>query len=70
MGTKTKRMNIKRGTIIELTAPIEDPYSPKPVGARLQVSGVDDANQIHGHWLPPETGCLAVIIGVDKFKII
>lgn len=41
MGTKTKRMNIKRGTIIELTAPIEDPYSPKPVGARLQVSGVD-----------------------------
>ena len=70
MERKMKRTSIKRGTIIELTAPIEDPYSPKPVGARLQVSGIDDANQIHGHWLPPETGCLAVIIGVDEFKII
>jgi hypothetical protein len=59
-----------RGTIIELTAPIEDPYSPKPVGARFKVDYVDDAYQLQGSWLPPQSGSIAVVIEVDKFIII
>ena len=59
------------GTIIELTAPIEDPYgSSKPVGARFEVDLVDDALQLQGHWLPPSSGSIAVIIEEDSFKVV
>ena len=58
------------GTIIELTAPIEDKFSPKPVGARFKVDFIDDQYQIHGVWLPPEKGSIAVIIEHDQFKIV
>lgn len=58
------------GTIIELTESIQDPYSPKPVGSRLKVDYVDDALQLHGVWLPPQSGSIAVIIEKDKFKIV
>lgn len=58
------------GTIIELTEPIEDEYSPKPVGSRFRVDYVDDALHLHGHWLPPARGSIAVIIEHDKFKIV
>ena len=36
------------GTVLELTAPINDEYTPKDVGNRFIVSGVDDIGQIHG----------------------
>ena len=58
------------GSIIELTEPIQDPYSPKPVGSRFKVDYVDDALQLQGVWLPPQSGSIAVIIEKDKFKIV
>lgn len=58
------------GTIIELTEPIQDPYSPKPVGSRFKVDYVDDALQLQGVWLPPQSGSIAVIIEKDKFRIV
>ncbi|GFI10900.1 hypothetical protein IMSAGC007_03372 [Lachnospiraceae bacterium] len=64
------RMRYTRGTVIELTEPLEDPYSSKPAGAKFKVDFVDDALQLQGHWLPPESGTLAVAIEKDKFKII
>lgn len=59
-----------KGTIIELTAPIEDKYSPKPVGSRFKVDHVDDAYQLQGSWLPPAKGTIAVIIEHDNFRIV
>lgn len=59
-----------KGTIIELTEPIQDPYSPKPVGSRFRVYCVDDALQLQGVWLSPQSGSIAVIIEKDKFKIV
>ena len=59
-----------KGTIIELVEPLEDPYAPKPVGSRFKVNCVDDALQLQGVWLPPQSGSIAVIIEKDKFKIV
>ena len=59
-----------KGTIIELIEPIDDKYSPKPVGSRFKVDYVDDALQLQGHWLPPASGSIAIIIEQDKFKVI
>ena len=35
-----------KGTIVELIEPIDDEYSPKPVGSRFKVEYVDDALQL------------------------
>lgn len=59
-----------KGTIIELTEPIDDPYSLKPIGSRFKVESVDDAYQLQGYWLPPHSGSITVIIEKDKFKIV
>ena len=57
------------GTIVELTAQIEDPYgSSKPIGARFEVDFVDDGLQLQGRWLPPEHGTIAILIEEDSFK--
>lgn len=56
------------GTVLELTAPINDEYTPKDVGDRFIVSGVDDIGQIHGRFL--SVGSMAIIPEVDKFKIV
>ena len=58
------------GTIVELTEPIADKYSPKPAGSRFKVDYIDDALQLQGHWLPPQSGSIAIIIEQDKFKVI
>jgi hypothetical protein len=58
------------GTIIELTAPIEDPYSPKEIGDRFKVVCLDDMLQLHGAWLAPAKGSIAVVIGQDSFKVV
>lgn len=63
------RLQYPAGTILRLTAPIEDPYTPKPAGARLRVSMIDDAGQIHGTWLPPERGSIAILPDKDQFVI-
>lgn len=58
-------------TVIELIEPVEDRYgNGKPAGSRFRVNYVDDALQLHGVWLPPQSGTLAVLIGHDKFKIV
>lgn len=59
-----------KDTIIELTEPIDDPYTPKPIGARFKVNFIDDQYQMHGSWLPPERGSIAVDIEHDHFKIV
>lgn len=64
-------MRYPKGTIIELTEPIDDGYGgSKPSGSRFMVEYVDDALQLQGHWLPPQSGTIAVIIEYDKFKIV
>ena len=45
-------------------------YSPKPVGSRFKVDYIDDALQLHGVWLPPQSGSMAIIIEQDKFKVV
>ena len=57
-----------RGTVLELLAPIEDPYTPKEIGDRFIVSEVDDIGQIHGTWL--NGGSMAIDFYKDKFKIV
>lgn len=59
-----------KGTIVELIEPIDDKYSPKPAGSRFKVDYIDDALQLQGHWLPPASGSIAIIIEQDKFKVI
>ena len=59
-----------KGTIVELTEPIDGEYSPKPVGSRFKVDYIDDALQLHGVRLPPASGSIAIIIEQDKFKVI
>lgn len=64
-------MRYPKGTIIELTEPIEDRYGgSKPAGSRFRVDYVDDMLQLHGVWLPPQSGSLAVLIEHDKFIIV
>lgn len=58
------------GTIIRLTAPIDDPYNPKPVGAKFKIDSIDDMFQLHGTWLPPHAGSLAVDVEHDSFEIV
>lgn len=58
------------GTIIELTAPINDRFTPKPIGSRFEVDIIDAQLQLHGRWLPPESGSMAVSLLEDSFKVI
>ena len=64
------RLKYKKGTIVQLTAPISDPYSPKTAGSKFRVDYIDDGNNIHGSWLPPASGSLCLILGVDNFVIV
>ena len=59
-----------KGSVLELTAPIDDPYSPKPVGSRMRVEYIDDALQVHGEWIAPASGSIAIIIEQDSFTIV
>ncbi len=63
-------MRYPAGTVVELTKPINDPHTPKPVGARFLVELIDDMLQLHGHWLAPESGSMAISIEADSFKIV
>lgn len=57
-----------RGSELELLAPIDDAYTPKAIGDRFIVSGVDDIGQIHGSW--KNGGSMAIDFYKDKFKIV
>lgn len=59
-----------RGTVLELVEPINDPYSPKPAGSRFKVSFADDFGQLHGRWLAPQSGSIAICPDIDVFKIV
>lgn len=64
-------MRYPKGTVIELTEPIEDSYGGgKPAGSRFKVDYVDDFLQLHGVWQPPQSGSIAVLIEHDRFKIV
>lgn len=57
-----------RGTIVELTADIDDPYTPKKAGDRFSVGCIDDALQLHGSWL--NGGSMAIVIEQDSFRVV
>lgn len=66
--TELYRLRYPAGTKVMLTAPISDKYTPKEIGDIMTVDYVDDAGQIHGSWL--SGGSMAIIIGVDEFRVI
>ncbi|MGL5254527.1 MAG: DUF4314 domain-containing protein [Brevinema sp.] len=56
------------GTVIELTADMEDNYNPIPKGMQGEVIGIDDIGTLHMKW---QNGSgLGVVIGEDSFKVI
>lgn len=56
------------GTVIELTADMEDNYNPIPKGMQGEVIGVDDIGTLHMKW---QNGSgLGVVVGEDSFKVI
>ena len=61
-------MRFPHGTILRLTAPIDDPYTPKDIGDLFVVDYIDEALQIHGRW--QNGGSMALIIGKDHFEIV
>lgn len=63
-------MRYPTGTIVELLAPIDDRYTPKPIGSLFEVHYVDDMLQMHGSWLAPQRGSLAIKIEEDSFQIV
>lgn len=74
MGSNSEALAIYRarypkGTILRLTAPVEDLFTPKSTGELFQVSCVDDEAQIHGRWLE-SGGSMALVIGVDCFVVV
>lgn len=56
------------GTVIELTADMNDPYAPVEMGMRGEIIGVDDIGTLIMKW---KSGSgLGVVVGEDSFKVI
>lgn len=56
------------GTVIELTADMEDNYNPILKGMQGEVIGIDDIGTLHMKW---QNGSgLGVVVGEDSFKVI
>lgn len=55
------------GTIVKLTEPVSDPYTPKDKGDIFFVSNIDDSLQVHGSW--EHGGNMALIYGKDHFHV-
>lgn len=66
--TEELRKRYPKGSRVELTEDLEDPYHPLPKGSRGTVTLLDDAQQLHVSW--DDGGCLALIFGIDSFRII
>lgn len=60
------REKYPEGTVLRLTADLDDPYRPKKAGETCVVKCVDDAGNIHVHW--DSGGSVALIIWTDYFK--
>lgn len=57
-----------KGTVLRLTAPIEDPYTPKSVGDEFISSGVVDSEmQLSGHW--KSGGSMSLRLEDDSYEI-
>ena len=56
------------GTVIELTADMEDNYNPIPKGMQGEVIGIDDIGTLHMKW--QNSSGLGVVVGEDSFKVI
>ncbi len=61
------RQKYPAGTRIELTAPLDDPYSKLTIGDKATIVGIDDAGNILCRW---DSGSSLNLIPGDKFKII
>lgn len=55
------------GTRVELTAPLDDPYSKLTTGDRATIVGVDDAGNILCRW---DKGSSLNLILSDQFRVI
>ncbi|WP_099205158.1 DUF4314 domain-containing protein [Scatolibacter rhodanostii] len=70
--TKAKVERISKdypaGTRVELTAPMDDPYTKLKVGDKATVIGVDDKEHILCRWDNGEG--LNLIVGIDGFRIV
>ncbi|WP_242964957.1 DUF4314 domain-containing protein [Scatolibacter rhodanostii] len=70
--TKAQVYHIRKtypvGTRVELTAPMQDPYTKLKVGDKATVVGVDDVGHILCRWNNGEG--LSLIVGVDEFHIL
>lgn len=61
------KQSFKKGTKIEIIE-MQDEYNPVPTGTIGYVDFVDSEGQIHMNWNNGST--LALIVGIDKFKIL
>ena len=58
-----------KGSILRLTAPIEDPYTPKQVGDKFISSGVVDSEfQLLGRWL--SGGSMSLRLEDDSYELV
>ena len=65
-GIEQYREHYPKGTVLRLTADLDDPYRPKKAGDVCVVDYIDDAGKIHVRW--ESGGTLSLIIGVDSFE--
>lgn len=56
------------GTVIELTADMDDPYAPIGKGVQGEVVSVDDVGTLHMKWQNGRS--LGVVVGEDRFRVI
>ena len=65
---EARRVRYKPGTRVELTDPMDDPYTKLKPGDRATVTGVDGAGDIMCDW---DCGSkLKLLPGVDHFKVL
>lgn len=56
------------GTVVELTAEMDDPYSKVEVGMQGEIIDIDDIGTLHMNW---QNGSgLGLVVGEDSFKVI
>jgi hypothetical protein len=56
------------GTVIELTADMDDAYAPIPKGTQGEIASIDDVGSLHMNWSNGRS--LGVVVGEDSFKVI
>ncbi|MFV0239254.1 MAG: DUF4314 domain-containing protein [Lacrimispora sphenoides] len=56
------------GTLIELTADMEDAYAPILKGTQGEIVSIDDVGTLHMKWSDGRS--LGVVVGEDSFKVL